>query len=445
MVILKKQNQIVEKIIGQQIIDKKKKYRFLHFCVIVNYNDKILLFNNLTKSLIELEINEYENLISEEYNSDKDFYIKNWFMVNIDHDDIKLADQLENIARLLDNKEIYGYVILPTTDCNARCFYCYENKIPKKYMSSETALATADFITKKSANSKFSIEWFGGEPLCNIDAINTISTILNERQLNFSSSMITNGYLFDGELINNAKKIWHLKSVTITLDGREQVYNKIKNYIYNDNVNPYNKVIDNIHKLLKAEIYVTIRLNLGKHNINELYLLIDELISLFGKNKFLKISVSSLVDDENVDNRFIDSPEHSYSDLFAMRNYIENKDILFASKLSYDIQMYSCMAVNPHIIQINPDGDIGKCDHHIYDRLIGNVFSDSFDTNSINSWSGVKPPISLCATCTHYPTCKEIIQCPSGANTVCNKNIIQLKDDVIKNQVITTYKSFFKN
>ena len=71
----------------------------------------------------------------------------------------------------------------------------------------------------------------------------------------FTSSMISNSYLFDLETIIHAKNFWNLTNVQVTLDGTAPVYNKIKNYIYKDDTNPFQTIIKNMHNLLENDIY----------------------------------------------------------------------------------------------------------------------------------------------------------------------------------------------
>lgn len=56
-------------------------------------------------------------------------------------DDQKYADHVRFIRRTMQKKpeHITNYVIFTTTDCNARCFYCYELGRSRIPMSVETA------------------------------------------------------------------------------------------------------------------------------------------------------------------------------------------------------------------------------------------------------------------------------------------------------------------
>ena len=96
-------------------------------------------------------------------------------------------------------------------------------------MNEDTAEAVAKFIIKSYNGKKVSIQWFGGEPLCNISAIDKICTYLTEHKISYKSTMTTNGYLFDNEVVKKSVDVWNLQSVQITLDGLAETYNKVKN------------------------------------------------------------------------------------------------------------------------------------------------------------------------------------------------------------------------
>lgn len=61
-------------------------------------------------------------------------------------------------------------------------------------------------------------------------------------------------YLFDGATVEQAVSHWKLKSVQITLDGTEEIYNRSKAFIYKDGKSPYQVVLANIQRLLDAGV-----------------------------------------------------------------------------------------------------------------------------------------------------------------------------------------------
>ena len=137
------------------------------------------------------------------------------------------------------------FTVLTTTDCNARCYYCYEKGIRREPMTRETAIAAADYIACASRGEKVRLRWFGGEPLFNREAIDVICGALEQKKICFESAMTTNGFYLDEKTTADAVEKWNLKNVQITVDGTEKTYNRIKAYIDAEE-NPYRRVMNNI-------------------------------------------------------------------------------------------------------------------------------------------------------------------------------------------------------
>ena len=193
-----------------------------------------------------------------------------------------------------------SYTIFVTTHCNARCFYCYEKSSSHKAMSKEVALSVAKFIEANFYTNRHDVQitWFGGEPLLATQAINIICAHLEKCGIPFSSNMISNGYLFSSKLQDLAKSKWNLKSIQITLDGTEEIYNRCKSYIYKSNISPFKMVLSNLISSLKKNIIVNLRLNVDSHNADDLMKLVDYIDKTIQENRDnLKVYCHSLYDN----------------------------------------------------------------------------------------------------------------------------------------------------
>ena len=295
-------------------------------------------------------------------------------------------------AIFLKKREAQGvishYNILPTTDCNARCFYCYESGIKHVNMTSETADRLVDFIAAHHGDRAVHLSWFGGEPTLGKARIDQICQRLNQLGITFASDIVSNGYLFNQELISHAKDLWKLTDIQITLDGTEEVYNKTKAF-KNIKDNAYNRVLQNIEWLLDKEIRVAIRLNMDEHNAENLNELIDELSDRFKGKKFLSVYVRMLKENAGF------SPIlHSDDDLHRLRNkYLEIQNKLEMTgwpqiwRFSLPrLRTCTCMADDPNIIQCTPDGIFGKCEDCIYEHTVGDLKEGISDYKEINRW-----------------------------------------------------------
>ena len=233
------------KLLGEQKVQAGAKYRLMTFVVQAAVDDGLLLLHNMTKEMVLLS--QEEQAVFEQRPTNLPELISHWFLVPEEHDDCQLSLQLRNVARLMEPKQtnITGYTVMTTSDCNARCFYCYELGQARRPMTEQTAQQVAEYITKHSGGEEVSIGWFGGEPLFNKPVINHIANRLKEAGVKYSSTMTSNGFLLDAETVKEAHDLWNLKNVQITIDGTEQTYNRVKAFIYKG-VNAYETVMQNI-------------------------------------------------------------------------------------------------------------------------------------------------------------------------------------------------------
>ncbi len=381
-------------------------YRPMYYVVEQPVDEGLLLYHTMTKAFLLLTPEEAE--IYKTHPADLQQLIDLWFLVPEDHDDRLLARQIRDVAKMLEEKTgaITNYTIYTTTDCNARCFYCFEKGRPRIPMSRETAMQTANYIISHSQGKKVSIKWFGGEPLFNMTAITLICKRLKEFGVDFSSKITTNGYLFDDTNINEAKELWQLRLVQITLDGTEEIYNRSKAYIYKD-VNAYQRVIDNIHRLQNANIHVSIRLNIDMYNAKNLSELVDELHKEFIDSKGISVYLHPLYEEVKGSIALHDEQKRKF--IFDRMSEIEARlreyGFYKPRRLKREIRTNHCMADNDHCVVITPDGHIGKCEHFTEDHLVGHIEHDEQDTQMLEAFRSVREESDMCATCFDYPNC----------------------------------------
>lgn len=440
MKILVPSNAILSSVLGEQQIKKESLYRKISFVELLNINNIYLAYNLFTGEFLQLCKNEYEVLQSNTFlGSNVAAYeiIKKWYAVPINSDEIKLFNQVSAIAKnFASNEFINSFTIFTTTECNARCFYCYEKGINQIGMDESTAHAVSNYIEKQSKGKNVFIKWFGGEPLCNSNVINIISEELKNRGIEYSSTMTTNGYLFDREIIENAVNLWKLKSVQITLDGTEKVYNRSKNYIYK-NVNPFERVINNIDILAKNGIKVRIRLNMDHHNEDDLINLIDYLDKIYIDKSNIEIYVSLLFDYKK--QRDIMDKLELTDKLLKIEKMIIQKGF-FKKRLSQNqgFKAYYCMADNPHSTTITPNGNLGKCEHYAESDFWGSIYNDMIDTQVIDSWQERILVSNECRKCSIYPHCRAPKKCETFTH-ICDEADILLRKERVHFQMYNTY------
>ena len=396
-------------------------YRLLKYCVHTRTDDGILLLNLLTREMLLLSESEFE------YKKDNAYLKEHMFLVPEVCNEREYADFVKWMMATMQkqSKNITHYTIFPTTDCNARCFYCFELGRSRIPMSEETAKKTAAYIKAHCGGNEVGIKWFGGEPLYNLAAIDTISDELARSGITFKAHMVSNGYLFDEELVRKAVEKWHVTRVQITLDGTERVYNKIKAYIYKEG-NPYRRVLHNIRLLLDAGISVQIRLNLDLHNADDLLMLVDEIGEQFQDRKGLYVYAHHLF-SANSPMAMMHSDEEWDKRDAAMRKLENKMDAWHLSPqrgVAKSLKRNNCMADSDSSVTILPDGNIGVCEHFSENEFIGHLDKEDFDSAVVASWKEKIEEIPACADCFYYPECTKLKKCVS--NSVC---FAQIRND----------------
>lgn len=411
--------------------------RLFRYCLQAQVAEGWLLFNLLTREMVLLSEEEYTNLHQLEYLKER------WFLVS---EDAKDKEYAELVKWVLSNKQkktkaITRYTIFTTTDCNARCFYCFELGRSRIPMTHETALKVVEFIKAHHGGKPVHISWFGGEPLFNAGVIDTICDGLRREKIAFKSSMISNGYLFDEKTVRKAAEKWNLKRVQITLDGTEKVYNKIKAFIYNTG-NPYQVVLNNLGYLLDASIAIHIRLNMDLYNAEDLLHLIDELANRFKGRRGLSVYAHHLFKDGTAMAELHTDEEWEKRDaaMCQLEEKIQHNGFAVQNGISDTIKVNHCMADSGRAVTILPNGDIGLCEHYTESEFIGHIDSEGFDAATVASWKERIPEIPECAECFYYPECIRLKKCSSSR--VCYHQYRQERRRKTQRAMINEYRKW---
>jgi radical SAM protein with 4Fe4S-binding SPASM domain len=422
-------------IFGEQSFDNID-YRLSKFVIKHEIDDGNLYFNNLTKEMFLLS--NAESVFDTE---NKKKMVERYFLFPKEFDELDFCDNVRSVYGV-SRREEKGYRcfwILPTTDCNARCFYCYELGQSKRSMTMDVAKRTADYILRNKAEGKIQLAWFGGEPLFNSNVINVICEDLKKNGATFFSSMVTNGYLFDNVNVEKYKDAWNLDSVQITLDGTECVYNKIKSYVGISN-SAYRKVLRNIKFLLEVGVNVHIRLNGSFHNLNDLEILIDELGQYLTGEKGFDIYVSPLFGEK------FERKKERYEDLLlAIKKLNDKIEMLVFSKkesLNKFLASSNCMADSNGTIMILPDGNLGKCASFTDSNFVGNIYNDNIDFDALEKFKLRSQNLIQCSGCSLYPDCIRPQICDKQQH--CYKEMRERRLEDTKQAMLNEYRSFLE-
>jgi len=446
----------------QKIIDFKEvrgeQYHPSSFVISQEVEEGVLMYQTLTCELILVRKNTI--LANDKYLREHLFFVPESM------DEKQLVREYRNFRRMAETgeKKISTYTILPTTDCNARCFYCYEMGRSRIQMTDETAMKVVGLIERNYEESRgqvpgssvdpgtcphdsVKLSWFGGEPLYNSRIIDIICIELEKRNIPYKSSMISNGYLFDEEMVRKAAELWKLKNIQITLDGTEEVYNRSKAFIYKD-ASPYQRVIRNIGMLLDAEIKVSVRLNIGLHNADDLFVLVRSLAEKFSEKKGFECYAHALFETSAGNNSVKHTDENRrlvYDKLEELEDLM--RDLGIKSKeteLPKEIKLHNCMADNGKSVVITPTGGIGLCEHYTEDNYIAQIDrADEVDLKVVEKFREVREEIELCDHCPAYPQCIRLKMCEESE--LCHPEDVRNQVNKAKRAMVVMYEKWKVN
>ena len=118
------------KIIGKngKILDNGTKLELSKYCIVDKVKSGYLIYNGLYQSLALLSEDEYNKALV--YDGKDTYLYDYYYVVDADSDVENKADKIQEY--IIKNKPVQNInkintvTILPTTGCNAKCFYCFE-------------------------------------------------------------------------------------------------------------------------------------------------------------------------------------------------------------------------------------------------------------------------------------------------------------------------------
>lgn len=403
--------------LGKPVVSDEIEYRLMLYVSKYELDKGYVLINNITAAVVYIWKSEYLHIFEKGWNNDYMRFLKrNFFLVPLDYNDFEECEKVrERFLPDFDKSVCFTnpnfFTILSTTECNARCFYCYEKGRKQFPMTEEMANKVADFIIKvRDENKPVTISWFGGEPTFNTTPMDIICDKLTKEGINFTSSIISNAYLIDDELCKKFVEKYKITNIQVTLDGVGNKYNRIKNYIYENSESAFDIVIDNIERMLKAGISVSIRMNLDVHNAESLKHLIYFLRNRF--NEYPNIHPYVYPIFEETAERDEKHRAIVFKHLEEIVYILDECNFTNKTKLHAGLKLRHCMVDSDNSILISPRGEIGLCEHYTTDH-----FFSTIDNYEEKNWDEIKAfrtylePNELCKTCPLLPNCLRIDLC----------------------------------
>ena len=412
MRILKQGDSRVAKIINRKCLEEGAEYRVSRFVYPFSEGGRHLLYSTFTKEAVELTVPEWQAFQRiKAAPAGRDFVAENAleqlalsrYIVEADYDE---TGQYKSVVFVLKTmagtKPGYSsYIIWPTSACNARCIYCFEEGFRSRTMTTETADRVIEFIKETRHSGKIRIKWFGGEPLLGHKLISYMCRRLRENDIDFESTMITNCSLVTQELAKEISGLWNMKRVQVSLDGDKADYERRKRY-YSPDKHNYETVMNGIRLLAAQGLKIVLRCNVDGNNIDGLAAFADQLKADIGDIDNINLYLSPLFG--------VDKCRPS-GELFAkMAALTEYCRKIGLSKSIHDadtkFRVNYCMADSmDKTISIGPDGEFSNCDSLLEKNVWGSIFDGITDPERLEELRSPAEIDEKCLNCCFLPKC----------------------------------------
>jgi len=343
------------------------------------------------------------------------------------------------------NRKDYLLIILPTLNCNYKCWYCIQDHIPSR-MSPETIESVKthiDYMVNVEYITSLQIEWFGGEPFMYFNQIiNPICEyakhICTERDIPYSTSATTNGYFLFPEKVNDIVNLGFSR-FQITLDGPKQEHDKVK--FQHNCASTFVHVLDNIETILNnsEDIQILLRVNYTEENLS--YQIVDDINKIISPANRCRIQINpKKVWQETVRKERYNSVS-TLLDLFETSGYKVNR-------LDFVWDFVPCYANRKYYNAINYNGDVLKCTacNDLYDKqthgTINNNGSITWDSNFIAKYKAKSFENAECLACKYLPICMGICPRDYGSASYCKFNGMDMNiEDTLVNYITAMCKT----
>lgn len=358
------------------------------YVLLFEKNGTYLLFNSKNMSFLELTKDLYDELQRIKSNKVSTLFSDRATVSRLVElgvfttvaDDLSFLDEL--ILRhhiMFFSRDILRLTIAPTIACNLRCPYCFETTKPSGIISNEICDKIIEFIKRTQAKPLLDLNWFGGEPLLAIKQIGYFLNQLKENDIELiSHSIVTNATLLKDKALELFEN-YPLTSLQVTFDGIKERHDRIR--IHHSGEGSFDEILNNldVFVLKNPNTHISIRINTGKHNSNDYFILKESLSKRYSDCNNISIYPGILKGDNDCGYK---SNFFSSSELSSFYTSLQKRE---RPPGLPDTICKGCMAnaINGYVI--GPKGEMYKCweDIGIKGREIGSVVDNKFRNKAL--------------------------------------------------------------
>ena len=372
--------------------------------IYINDDDKIQIFNTLTHSFVRIKQSDLEDAHLHESQITQKL-LDMGILINQANEDVYKYKYLHNTKKF--RQDVLFIYVCPTTSCNFSCSYCFEGeKKTLAYMNNEVENAVIEYISKYKGKD-INIVWFGGEPLLGLKHIVRIDKELKEKDVKYTSSMITNGSLLTEKNVTLLKDL-PLDFIQISMDGVKEVQDSRR--FFHSGKGSFDFVMKGIDRLLsKTSIHISIQVAVDKQNIDSYENLLEYMNTHYPKEmdeKRIDVSYNVIGDRTNFDNGKIC---FNHAERFEYIKHINQLNIINKKAIGLPGLSQPCMYRSTNSFAIDAEGYLYKCLEHVGKPkyAVGNLLKQKVSLSKLAecAFSFSAFDNKECVNCPVFPIC----------------------------------------
>lgn len=244
----------------------------------------MVCYNTITENIGLMPLKVFNSLSEDDFSSINPDIIENLKELKfILPNEVNEFEELTNEYQDSLNEKIFYLTLLPSLDCNVRCWYCFEKLKPGSRLGKDTPIAILNYVKNIFQNSDIEylrIELFGGEPLLYFEEevfplLKDIEHYVRSISKKISIFIVTNALCIENHMFPLFKSI--NAKFQISIDGYRDRHNKVKR-LSNKKIETYQKVIETIINLTEYyDTYINLRINFDDETLIKLPEIITDL------------------------------------------------------------------------------------------------------------------------------------------------------------------------
>lgn len=314
--------------------------------------------------------------------------------------------------------------ITTTMNCNLGCYYCYEERSGDRLELTDVSAVVdlAHKIVTAGGRRSLHVDWYGGEPLLNIDfleaASNALQSYCADAGLSYVASIISNGTLWPSDIEGFVARN-RIRQAQISFDGLTANHNKRRRYRKEfGQGNSFDAAVALVDRLVQCT-RVDLRFNIDRGNQDDLLPFVAfarargwfgaaypavlqpaRLASYSGSSAFMRNHELTLEE--------FDALRASVRAALADTERVEESEVpdgVLRPKSSV------CAALATHSIVVGAEGHTYRCGLQVGEkrRAVGGLSSSrapAGESHDAGWWEAFDPTVSpSCSRCSFLPVC----------------------------------------